>query len=121
LPSGASCSFSPATVTPFGGVADTTLTVTTAATSASLHRSSYTLFEGSALAFALCCFGLKNQRRGPLSLLLALCVVGLALLDGCGASSSTPPSTRQSVTSIVTVVATSGPTQHTATFSLTVN
>jgi uncharacterized lipoprotein YajG len=52
-------------------------------------------------------------------LLLAVSVAGLSLLNGCAAASSIvsdPPP----VTSTVTVTATGGSAQHTATFSLTV-
>jgi hypothetical protein len=54
LPLGASCNFSPATVTPSGAAASTMLTVTTTATSAALRRNSNPLIPGSVLACALC-------------------------------------------------------------------
>jgi len=115
LPSGASCSFSPTTVTPSGAAATTTLTVSkTAAASSVVRRNSRPLFPGAALAIGLCCLGWKRRRR--VQLLLAVCVCGLGLIAGCGSgSSSTPPPP-----STVTVTATSGSLQHTATFSLTV-
>ena len=119
LPTGASCSFSPTTVTPSGAAASTTLTVsTTTPASSAVHRNSRPLFPGVVLAIGLCCLGWRKRRR--VQLLLALCVCGLALTAGCcagGGGSCTisppPPST-------VTVTATSGSLQHTATFSLTV-
>ena len=50
LPAGDACSFSPATVTPSGpAAATTTLTVTTSATSASLHGNRQSLFPEAAL------------------------------------------------------------------------
>jgi hypothetical protein len=115
LPSGASCSFSPTTVTPSGAAATTTLTVSkTAAASSVVRRNSRPLFPGAALAIGLCCLGWKRRRR--VQLLLAVCVCGLGLIAGCGSgSSSTPPPP-----STVTVTATSESLQHTATFSLTV-
>jgi N-acetylneuraminic acid mutarotase len=119
LPAGATCSFFPATVTPSGAPASTALTVTTAAASAALHRKSSPLFPGSALAVALCCLGWKKRRRLPMLLLLAVSVVGMGLLNGCGASPVVTSS--EPVTSTVTVTATSGSLSHTATFSLTIN
>ena len=109
LPTGASCSFFPQTVTLLSGAAaSTTLTVTTPATSATLHRNYGPLFPGSALAVALCCIGRKRLRLKML--LLAVSTVGLSLFTGC--SGSTP------VLSTVTVVATSGSIQHSTALSL---
>jgi hypothetical protein len=117
LPSGASCSFSPTTVTPSGAAASTTLTVsTTAAASSVVRQNSRQLFlGGTTLAIGLCFLGWKKRCRAQL--LLAVCVCGLGLIAGCGSggSSSTPPPP-----STVTVTATSGSLQHTTTFSLTV-
>jgi N-acetylneuraminic acid mutarotase len=121
LPSGASCNFSPSTVTP-PSAASTTLTVTTTATSASLHRDRQLLLRVSALAVALFCLGWNKRRRLQMLLLVAVGLIGLGLFNGCASggagvsgSGSTP------VTSMVTVTATSGSLQHSTTFSLTVN
>jgi hypothetical protein len=115
LPSGVSCSFSPATVIPSGGAASTTLTVTTAPTTAALHRNHSPLFPGSVLAIAFCCFGWK-KRRGLHLLLLAGVAVGLSLCTGCG-SEVLPIS---ATTSTVSVIATSGSMQPTTSFTLEV-
>jgi len=140
LPSGSSCSFSPATVTPSGGVISTTLTVTTAVLpavqtaghgaaqtagqAAVLRRNGSALLPMSALAGILCCVGFRRRRRlhlirPTLILLLVLGFAGLAALSGCGTSYN--PQSVQPVTSTVTVTATSGTLSHTTTFSLTVN
>jgi hypothetical protein len=122
LPSGASCSFLPATVTPSGTAASTTtLTVTTAAASAAIPRNSFPFLPGSALAVAFCCLGWKKRRRLQSLLLLAVGGAGLSLLGACGLSSASGPPPIQPVTSTVTVTATSGSLAHTATFSLVVN
>jgi hypothetical protein len=120
LPAGAACGFVMETVPTPPGVTYTTLTVTTAATTAALHRNGRPLFPIAALAVVLCCFGWKKRRRLSMLVLLAVSVASMSLLNGCGASSiivSDPPP----VTSTVTVTATSGSLSHTATFSLTVN
>jgi N-acetylneuraminic acid mutarotase len=123
LPSGTSCSFSPATVTPSGGAnASTRLTVSASATAA-LHRSRGPFFPEAALAVAFFCFGWRKRRRLRILLLLTAMAAGLSLLDACGGggSSSSGPPPVQPVTSTVTVTATSGALQQTTTFSLTVN
>ncbi|MGA2085224.1 MAG: kelch repeat-containing protein [Terracidiphilus sp.] len=117
LPSGATCSFNPQTVTPSGGAATTTLTVNTSATNAALRQKSSPLFPGAALAAVLCCLGWMKRRRLQMLLLLAVCGAGLSLLNGCGGGSSTS----QSTTYTVTVTATSGSLQQSTTLSLTVN
>jgi N-acetylneuraminic acid mutarotase len=124
LPSGASCGFSPTFLTP-SGTMSTTLTVTTSANSATLHRNSLPLLPGSALAVAFCCFGWRKRHRLQMLLLLAVSLTGLSILNGCGGGGSgsggSGGSTHQPTISTVTVTATSGSLSHTATFVLTVN
>jgi hypothetical protein len=123
LPSGASCSFSPANVTPSGAGASTTLTVTASTTTAALRRNSNSLFSGSVLAAALAFFSWK-RRRSQMLWLLALSVAGLTLLSGCGSKGSPTggaPATPQPTASTITVTATSGSLQHATSLSLTVN
>jgi hypothetical protein len=71
------------------------------------------------LAVALCCFGWKKRRHLQMLVLLAVSVVGLCLLNGCGGA--TFSSTQRAVISTVTVTATAGSLQHTTTFSITAN
>jgi hypothetical protein len=118
LPSGASCSFSPPTVTPVGGMASTTLTVTTSTTTVALDRDSRPLLPVATLAVALCCFGWSKRRRLLTILLLAVSVFGLSLLTSC---SQTFTSGGLPVTSTVTVTATADSLQSTMAISLTVN
>jgi hypothetical protein len=122
LPSGATCSFSPATVTPSGSTASTTLTVATAKSSASLGNSGRPLLPEAALAALLCGLGLRSRRRWTLFLLLVLSAIGVSLLNGCGGGSpSGGGTTPQPVSSTVTITAGAGLLQHTTTFSLTVH
>ena len=115
LPEGASCSFSPATVTPDGAVASTALTVTMPSVTAAVRRTLNTSFPGSALALALCCFGWKKQRRLQM-LLLAGVAAGLSLCTGCGVQASSVPAS----ISTVAVIATSGSLQPATSLTLTV-
>jgi N-acetylneuraminic acid mutarotase len=117
LPAGASCTFSPATVTP-PGTTSTTVTVTTSAATAALHHKPSPNLPGTTLAIALCCLGWKKRRRAQILLLLAMSVAGLSLLNGCGGGGSSAPAP---VTSTLTITATSGSLSHSTTFSLTVN
>ncbi|HEY1986528.1 MAG TPA: chitobiase/beta-hexosaminidase C-terminal domain-containing protein [Terracidiphilus sp.] len=121
LPSGGSCSFAPATVTPSGAPASTTLTVSTAKLSASANHRGIPIVPEAALAAILCCLGLRKRRGLHMFLLLSMAAVGVTLCGGCsggGSASTVPP---QPVTSTVTVTATSGTFQHTSTLTLTLN
>jgi hypothetical protein len=116
LPSGATCSFAPATVTPSGGPATTTLTVATSATAA-VTRVAGLLLPGAVLAAAVGCVGFRRRRAGWLSMLmLAVAGLGATLAVGCGGSSSSS----KPVTASVSVVATSGSIQQTVPLSITI-
>ncbi|MGC1462912.1 MAG: kelch repeat-containing protein [Terracidiphilus sp.] len=127
LPSGASCAFSPATVTPslYGSTATLTITGETLA----LNSKSSPLFSGTVVAFSLCIFGWRKRRGLKLVLLIAVAAGGMALLSGCGGgaggsgtggggggSSSVTP-----VASTITITATSGSLMQTTTVSLIVD
>jgi hypothetical protein len=118
LPVGASCSFSPATLTPSGNVpVSTQLMVGLSTPVAAVHGNSNPLLPGGAtLAVALCLFGFRKRRNLQLLLLLAVSVIGLGLFTGCNNSNFSP--TRQPSTSTVTVTGTAGSLQRTATFTL---
>jgi Chitobiase/beta-hexosaminidase C-terminal domain/Bacterial Ig-like domain (group 2) len=119
LPSGASCSFVPPTVTPSGATASTTLTVSTSATASALHRNSSPWFPGSALAIAFCCLSWK-KRRGLQVLMVLVALLTLGFCSGCGGATISPQGTAQVTTSTFTVVATSGSQQQTASVTLMV-
>lgn len=122
LPTGATCSFSPATVTPAGATATTTLTIATASTIAGLRDSPNPLLPGGAtFAVGLCFLGFRRRRALQSLLLLAVCALGMGWLSGCGGGSNSNSGTGTNpVTSTVTVTATSGSLSHTATLTLTV-
>ncbi len=118
LPPGVSCSFSPTSV-----AGSTLLTVIDPTSASKLSRNSSSLFSGSALVIAFCFLGLRKRQRFQISLLIAVGVAGLSMLNGCGSKTipSMSPVATQPVTSRVTVTATAGSLQHSTTFSLTVN
>jgi hypothetical protein len=120
LPAGASCTFSPSTVTPTGSaVSTTTLTVTAPATSAAIPLSTNPLLPGATIAAAaLCMLGFRKRRRLQMLLMLMVGVAGLSMMTGCFNGSSSPPPAI--TTSTVTVTATSASISNSATFSLTV-
>jgi N-acetylneuraminic acid mutarotase len=123
LPSGGSCSFSPATVTPSGGTAaTTTLTVNPTNSTAVNALPHIPIVPSLAFAAAFCFVGVK-KRRDLLTLLVPVAFAGLGLVSGCGSrgGSGNIGGEPSPVISTVTVTATAGPLQQTATFSLTVN
>jgi hypothetical protein len=123
LPSGAACSFSPASVTPSGTAASsTTLTITT--TAASSRNLNPWPFAGGGIAFAFGVFFVRGRKRLPnlLGLMLLLLSIG-GIASGCGGSSSKTSGTPAGTTT-VTVTATSGTgataLSHMTTLSLTI-
>jgi hypothetical protein len=118
LPTGATCTISPATVTPNGGSVSAMVTISTTKATATRGTGPSPFFPATALALALCCFGIRKRRRIlQLLILLAVSVAGLGLITGC--SSSTGYSTAPTVTSLITVTATPATgTVHTTSFLL---
>lgn len=114
LPSGATCSFNPATVTPTGAAATATLTIAAGTSIAAAHDNSIPMVPGTALASVLCVLGWRKRRGVRPLLLLTAAVSDLSLLSGCGDSNHQP------TTSTVTVTATSGSVQQSAALTLTV-
>jgi hypothetical protein len=123
LPVGATCTFSPETVTPTGGLpATTTITINTPLVAMN-HQPGKSLpgktLPAATLALALCLFGIRKRRKIFMMLLLLVSLVGIGTLSGCGGVNdgyfAHPPST-----STVTVTGTSGALSNTTNFTLTV-
>jgi hypothetical protein len=123
LPSGVGCIFSPTTVTPSGTSAVTTqLTFEATTATGSLRGNPVQFNPAASLALAVGFLWLGKRRRVWLVLLLAASFAGAGILMACGGGSSTQPTTPNApVTSTVTVNATSGSIQQSATVTLTVN
>jgi hypothetical protein len=109
LPSGLSCSFSPANFVPGTGTATSTLTITSASvTSLNLHdRKWNTLYASAVLPFGIAGLALIGnvQRRRTMKSLLLICLLGgISLFSvSCGGSLLAPqsaalPGSRYSVT-----------------------
>ena len=132
LPSGTSCTFVPASLTPASGASSTTtLTITTTATtSASLRDEISGSLQG--IAWAGLVFLILSPRRmrrlnhrlTRVSLLTFLLTAGLISLSGCSSSSPKPPTTIPGTPSGVQIItitgADSGSTSHSINFQLTV-
>ena len=116
LPAGASCRFSPSSVTPAGSVATTTLTIATAAENTALNHNSNTSLPGSAMALAFCCF---RMEKTPRSADADACRGRWSRTQHmhwlCGSNVLPIPGT----TSTVTLIASDGSLQPSTTFSLT--
>jgi hypothetical protein len=123
LPSGATASFSPATVTPGSGSAGSDLTIQTTGANAA-NRSPKLLWPMGSPVLALFLFAIPRRlrkqwsRRASLALLALASLGAAAVVTGCGGGFALP---HTSVTSSVTVTATSGTDVHTTTVLLTVN
>jgi hypothetical protein len=116
LPSGATCNFSPATVTPSGNPVGAQLTITVPA-QAQLERNGKSWLPGSTLALATCFLICSKRKNWRLSAVLLVLFLGAGILSGCGTLLvEAIPSN-----STVTVTATSATLQQTAQLSLTVN
>ena len=119
LPTGATCTFDPATVAPSDTAITTKLTISTSTQSFALRPYSRPLYPVTVLAGALCFLGFMKRRRPVLR--LAMACACLMLVFGCGGGSpgggySTPPP----VTSTVIITATSEYFWQTAALSLTI-
>jgi trimeric autotransporter adhesin len=121
LPTGATATFAPASVTPGGESEGSVLTIQTASLAAQAHtRSGWPWVPEVMLAFCIPLLWWRRRERiwrlgcGLLCLLLS---VGAAMLTGCGGGyySQAPAQTYT-----VTVTGTSGSTQHSTTVTLTV-
>lgn len=127
LPVGMSCSFSPATVTPGSAGATTALSVSTSALAASKVRS-HPVERWKYLAIAFAPFGFiamaGTGRRKKLVLLAVIAMVVVLGMIGCGGGAAVvapaaQPQTHQSITSTITVTATSAGVSHSTELSLT--
>jgi len=114
LPAGATCTFTPATVTPTAGPSTTALTIVTPVSAAAIRNRSKSLLPEVTLAVALCLIGFRRRRIVRL-LVLAISVAGVSMLAGCGSSKNNQPAS-----TTVTVTATSGSLQQTTSLALTV-
>jgi hypothetical protein len=108
LPTNASCTFEPPTVTLSGnGSQSTKLTISVAAPNATASRGSRPLFPVAALAALLCFAGMNKRNRSKLLFVMLVSILGLASLSACG-TSATNVSPSPTATSTITVVATAG-------------
>ncbi len=139
LPSFATCSFSPTSITPNTATATSTLTIATDVQTAAIEHCApsrnasppyYWSRIGLATLFAFLCLPTAFTRKcKTLSLrvaaLLCLIIFTLQCISGCGGGSSSSSTTQTTRTPAgqysITITAASGALTHTATFSLTVN
>jgi hypothetical protein len=82
LPAGATCAFSPASVTPTGGAVSTTLTIATAANRAAAVRTQ-PMISPTVIALGVLIFGWR-RRRGSSLMVIALVFAALGALVACG-------------------------------------
>jgi len=119
LPSNATCSFSPTTLTPSGAAATTQLTITVSTQANVVRQASRPVLPATGLAIG-CCFLIWKRRRVSGGPLLVVSFAGAMLFAGCGGGGVTGGG-GSSQTYTVTVTATSGTLQQTASLTLTEN
>jgi N-acetylneuraminic acid mutarotase len=125
LPAGATCSFSPTTITPTGAAATSVLTISTAAQSSFLRQNSRPLLP-LAWAAGLLLVGIR-RRNFSRSLMLIFVTIGIGLISSCGGggvgggggSTGGGGGSTSGVSSTVTVTATAGSLQQTTSLTLT--
>ncbi len=132
LPTGAACSFSPASVSANGTLTTTSGTITvitTASTAAALHSPDrhpfrHWLAMGSFALFSILLVGAPRRHRVPALLAVLLTLILLAPACGGGGSSTPtpppPPPSTPTGSYNITVTATSGATTSTTGFTLIV-
>jgi N-acetylneuraminic acid mutarotase len=123
LPTNATCSFSPTTVTPSGSAATTQLTISVSAQATAVRPDSHPFLPATGLAFVVSLFVCK-RRRVLGGALVALVIAGVGLISGCGGGSAAGGGggvPQNPVTYSVTVTATSDTVMRTTAVTLTVN
>lgn len=117
LPAGASCSFSPATVTPGAAPATSTLTITTSASAQALPAERPSFFYAAWVStlpglFLVGTVVTRRRRKSATGMVvLAVLLFGMLALAGCGGPNpiTTRPVTQPPVISLITVTGTSNP------------
>lgn len=120
LPAGATCTFNPATVTPVGTSASSTLTLSIGAKSARLVPSARPVLPDTLFALATFCLGWRRRRILQNRLLILTLVGLLGVMSACGGGGGSGAGPSSPAASMVTVTASSGTLQQTVAISLSV-
>jgi sugar lactone lactonase YvrE len=124
LPAGATCTFSPATLTPGAQGSTSTLTIATSSVSAAIRspgrklRAAWML--GFAAPFAVFILPGQSRRRRLLWLMASIALLVVAGAFGCGGGGTSSWQSSSASPATVIVQATSGAVQHSANISLTI-
>jgi choice-of-anchor B domain-containing protein len=122
LPTGANCSFSPASITPSGGPVSATVTIsTTAREIASLPGWTPSLYVAWLLPMALVAPRQKRKRYVLPLLILAIGALGVLIACGGGGGDDTTPTGTQPGSYTISITATSGQIIRSAPVTLTVH
>jgi hypothetical protein len=119
LPTGATATFAPSTVTPGAAGATSVLTIQTAARSAELRTAPWSANAPVLAVLGFSFLTLRRPRRWAGSLLALLLIAIVTAVSGCssGGSGSSGP---QASTSLLTITGTSGSASQTTTVNLTI-
>ena len=129
MPAGISCAFSPASVTPSGAAATSTVTFSGTLSASDRPARNIAYLPEVAFSASLGAWLLAARRRRRIphilsAVLFTVILAGSLFLSGCGGSGSSSSSSSggsgsKTVTSAVTITATSGSLTHTTTYTLT--
>jgi sugar lactone lactonase YvrE len=116
LPTGGSCTFNPnpTSTSPAQTAVSSVMTVTAPTTLSELRGYGRSLMPGVTLALMFCVVGLRKRRRFAMALMVAMGMVGLTMMSGCGSSG---PGAQ---TSTVTISVAGDSVRVSPTFTLTV-
>ncbi len=130
LPAHATCSFSPASLTPGATKATTTLTISTTDSIAENTpavparqkpmNGLWMQVQGLGLVGMVLANGKKRSKKAAILVLLVLLVLGMLFMSGCAGGTGIAPQTGSPQSFSITVTGTSGSLQHTVPVTLTV-
>ncbi len=130
LPAHATCSFSPASLTPGATKATTTLTISTTDSIADNTpavparqkpmNGLWMQVQGLGLVGMVLANGKKRSKKAAILVLLVLLVLGMLFMSGCAGGTGIAPQTGSPQSFSITVTGTSGSLQHTVPVTLTV-
>jgi len=126
LPTSATCSFSPSSITPSGSAITTQLTIAASASASAQRLGPNPFLPAAGLALAGCLFAFTRRRALRLWLLPLAAIAIFGALTACGGGSNSGGGGGggggiQPTTATVTVTATSGTLQQSAKVTLTIN